>query len=51
MIISYEDAAKVILDNMDRNIQFRCKRAGIALSVGEPASKNKLQNRMLTNPK
>ncbi len=34
LTISYEDAADVILGNLDRNGRFSCKRVGIALPVG-----------------
>lgn len=39
MIISYEDAAKVILDNLDRDGPFCCKRVGVALPPGETDTK------------
>ena len=39
MIISYEDAAKVILDNLDRDGPFCCKRVGVALPLGETDTK------------
>lgn len=32
--IYYEDAAKVILDNLESNGPFKCKRVGVALPVG-----------------
>jgi uncharacterized protein len=39
MIVCYEDAAKVILDNLDRNGPYSRRRVGIALPVGLTASK------------
>ena len=39
MIISYEDAAKVILDNLDRDGPFCCKCVGFALPPGETDTK------------
>ena len=39
MIVSYEDAAKIILDNLDCNGSFSCNRVGIVLPIGETATK------------